>query len=311
MLFKLLKEHEIEKIIKTLLTIETPSRETLRNILQETYDSLKETSPIKLAPDHFRTILEKALPPDQLDRLLKDTFSEEGRAIFKELERIDAKIVTNAIKNEHPQVIALILSQLEPSKAADIIQYIPGREGAINVQEEVIKRIASIDKVSNQTLKVVADSLEEELMAIGAGKEASLSGIDIAAEIVNSLPKEMGQDILDNVRKENETLADDIEERMFKFEDIVKLDDRAIIEILKSVDKNDLMLSLKGASEEIMNKFLSNMSKRAADMFIEDMEVLGPTKKSDVETAGKKIIEQIKSLITQGSIDFGAGDEYV
>ncbi|WP_200763798.1 flagellar motor switch protein FliG [Nitrosophilus alvini] len=311
-IFKLLKEHEIERIIKTLLSIETPSKETLKNILEEAYAFLREVSPIKLAPEHLKNILERALPPDVLEKLLEDTFnSQEGKEIFKELERLDSKVVANIIKDEHPQVVALILSQIKSSKAAEILQYIPKRVGVTNVQEEVIKRIASIEKISNQTLKVVASTLEEELLTIGAGKEEALSGIDIAAEIVNSLPKDIQQEILDDIKKENEILANNIEERMFKFEDIIKLDNKAIIEILKNVDKNELLVALKGAPDEILNKFLSNMSKRAAEMFVEDMEVLGPMKKSDVEKAQKKIIEEIKSLINKGIIDYGSGEEYI
>jgi len=311
-LFKMLKEHEIEKIIKTLMSIETPGKEVLEAILREAWDYAKEVSPIRVAPEHLRSILSKALPPEQLERLLEDTFSsEEGKAIFKELERLDSKQVMSTIKHEHPQVIALILSQIRPIKAAEIIQMLPKREGVTNLREEVIKRIASIETISNQTLKVVADSLEAELMTLGAGKEETLVGIDIAAEIVNNLPKEMGQEILEEVREADELLADNIEERMFKFDDIAKLDDRAIIEILKGADKNDLMMALKGASEGILNQFLSNMSKRAGDMFAEDMEVLGAVRKSDVDKAARKIIDQIKTLISQGKIDYGAGDEYV
>jgi len=311
-LFKKLKEHEIEKLIKTILSIDTPSKETLKSVMEDAYSYLKELSPVKLAPEHLKKVLEKALPPDVLEKLLDQTFdTQEGKAIFHELEKLDSKMVANLIKDEHPQVIALILSQLKPSKASDILQHIPKRVGVTNIQEEVIKRIASIEKISSQTLKVVANTLEEELLTIGAGSEESLSGIDIAAEIVNALPKEVQVELLEDIRKEDEILAENIEERMFKFEDILKLDNKAIIEILKSVDKNDLMMALKGADEEILNKFLSNMSKRAAEMFLEDMEVLGPVKKSDVEKAQKKIIEQIKDLINKGVIDFGSGEEYV
>lgn len=311
-IFKKLKEHEIEKLIKTILSLETPSKEQLRSVLQEAYDYLKTVSPIKIAPDHLKKILKNALPPDVLDKLLDQTFDEqEGKAIFKELEKLDSKMVANLIKDEHPQVIALILSQLKPSKAAEILQFIPKRVGVTNVQEEVIKRIASIEKISSQTLKIVANTLEEELLTIGAGNEETLSGIDIAAEIVNALPKELQVELLEDVRKDDEVLADNIEERMFKFEDILKLDNKAIIEILKNVDKNDLMLALKGVEEEILNKFLSNMSKRAAEMFLEDMEVLGPVKRSEVEKAQKKVIEEIKNLMNRGVIEFGAGEEYL
>ncbi len=311
-IFKHLKEHEIERLVKAFLSVETPTKEQLKAVLDEAYDYLRQISPVKLAPDHLKKILQQALPPDVLEKLLEETFSsQEGKQIFKDLEKMDSKAVANIIKDEHPQVIALILSQIKPSKAAEVLQFIPKRAGVTNIQEEVIQRIASIEKISNQTLKVVASTLEEELASMGAGKEETLSGIDIAAEIVNALPKETQQEILDDIKKENEVLANNIEERMFKFEDIIKLDNKAIIEILKNVDKNDLLVALKGAPEEILNKFLANMSKRAAEMFVEDMEVLGPMKKSDVEKAQKKIIEEIKALINKGVIDYGSGEEYV
>jgi flagellar motor switch protein FliG len=310
--FQHLKEHEIEKIIKSLLNIEPPQKETLLEIFEEAYQILKEASPFKIAPDNLKKILEQSLPPDKLQKLLEETFAtEEGKAIFKELEKMDPKTVAGIIQNEHPQVIAMILSQLNPAKAADIIQFLPKRLGVTNVQEEVIKRIASIEKLSTQMLKVVANSLEEELLTIGAGKGETFSGIDIAAEIVNNLPKDLGMEILDEIRKEDEVLADTIEEKMFKFEDIVKLDDRAIIEVLKNVDKNDLLIALKGAPQEIVDKFLNNMSKRAAQMFMEDMEVLGPMKKSDIEKARKKVIAVIKDLIEKGVIEYGSGEEMI
>ncbi len=310
--FQHLKEHEIEKIIKSLLNVEPPPKETLLEIFEEAYKILKEASPFKIAPDNLKKILEQSLPPDKLQKLLEETFAtEEGKAIFKELEKMDPKMVAGIVQNEHPQVIAMILSQINPAKAADIIQFLPKRLGVTNVQEEVIKRIASIEKLSTQMLKVVASSLEEELLTIGAGKGETFSGIDIAAEIVNNLPKDLGMEILDEIRKEDEILADTIEEKMFKFEDIVKLDDRAIIEVLKNVDKNDLLIALKGAPQEIVDKFLNNMSKRAAQMFMEDMEVLGPMKKSDIEKARKKVIAVIKDLIEKGVIDYGSGEEMI
>lgn len=309
-IFKHLKQTELERVVKALLTLESPSKDVIKAVLDEAYKQLSEAAPLRLLPENLRKILEKALPPDKVKELFEGLVSaEEGKAIFKELEKLPPKVVANLIKNEHPQVIALILTQLPPQKAAEIIQYLPRRQGISNIQEEVIKRIASLEKVSSNMLKTVASSLEEELYTLGAGKEEMLSGIDVSAEIVNNLPKDIANEILDEIRKENAFLADAIEERMFKFEDIVKLDNRAIMEILKNVDKNDLLIALKGAPQEIVDKFLANMSKRAAQMFMEDMEVLGPIKKSDVENARKKIIQVIKNLIQTGVIEYGAGGE--
>jgi len=311
-IFKYLKEHEIEKLVKALITMEEPKKEEVISILEDAHNELMQVAPLKLMPENLKAILQKALPPDKIEKLFEGLIAaEEGKAIFRELENMPPKTVANIIKNEHPQVIALILSQLKPQKAADIIQYLPRRQGIANVQEEVIKRIASLEKVSNQMVKKVADTLEEEILGAGAGKEEVLSGVDIAAEIVNILPKDLATEILDTIRKENAFLADSIEEKMFKFEDIVKLDNKAIIEILKNVDKNDLLIALKGAPQEIIDKFLANMSKRAAQMFLEDMEVLGAVRKSDVENARKRIISVIKNLIQSGVIEYGGAEEMI
>lgn len=311
-IFKYLKEHEIEKLVKALITMEEPKKEEVLSILEDAHNELMQVAPLKLMPENLKAILQKALPPDKIEKLFEGLIAaEEGKAIFRELENMPPKTVANIIKNEHPQVIALILSQLKPQKAADIIQYLPRRQGIANVQEEVIKRIASLEKVSNQMVKKVADTLEEEILGVGAAKEEVLSGVDIAAEIVNILPKDLATEILDTIRKENAFLADSIEEKMFKFEDIVKLDNKAIIEILKNVDKNDLLIALKGAPQEIIDKFLANMSKRAAQMFLEDMEVLGAVRKSDVENARKRIISVIKNLIQSGVIEYGGAEEMI
>ncbi len=308
--FKHLKQTDLEKVIKGLLSLENPDKETIKKVILDAYKELSEAAPLRLLPENLRKILEKALPPEKVKELFEGLLmAEQGKAIFNELEKLPSKVVANLIKNEHPQVIALILSQLKPAKAAEIIQYLPRRQGISNIQEEVIKRLASLEKVSSNMIKMVADNLESELYTIGAGKEEMLSGLDVAAEIVNNLPKEFAQEILDEIRKEAPSLADNIEERMFKFEDIIKLDNRAIMEILKNVDKNDLLIALKGAPQEIVDKFLANMSKRAAQMFMEDMEVVGPVKKSDVENARKKIIQTIKNLIQSGVIEYGAGGE--
>ena len=309
---KRLKDHELVKLTKTILSLGTIKKDMVKLVLKEAYDELGEIAPLRTAPEELRRLLEKALPPEKLKELLEESMlSESGRVVFEELQKMDPKFIAKLIEKEHPQIIAIILSQLPPMKAAEVIQYLPKRLGVTNVREEVIKRLAQLEKISMKTLKIVTEALEEELANIGAGKEQALSGLDIAAEIVNNLPKEIATELLEEIRKENPSLAEAIEERMFKFEDIVKLDNRAIIEILKNVDKQDLLLALKGAPQEILDKFLSNMSKRAAQMFLEDLEALGPVKKSDVEKARKKVIAIIKKLAEEGKIELGGAEELV
>ena len=310
--FKHLKESEIERLVKHIVSMKPPDKETTKEVLSEALERIKSMAPLKVAPSNIRKILEEILPPDKIEKLFGETLTvEEGKAIFRELEKLDPKMIANILQNEHPQVIALILSQMNPQKAAEVVQYLPKRLGVTNVREEVIKRIATLEKISSQMLKTVAESLEEELLTISAGEEETLKGLDIAAEIVNALPKDLQTEILEDLQKEDEKLATEIEDRMFKFEDIVKLSDRDIIEVLKAVDKNDLLIALKGAPQEILDKFLNNMSKRAAQMFLEDMELLGPVKKSEVENARKKVISSIKDLIEKGVIEYGTGEEMI
>ena len=187
---KNLREHELTKVAKTILSLGTIKKDMVKLVLKEAYDELSEIAPLRTAPEELRKLLEKALPPDKLQELLEETMlSESGKVVFEELKKMDAKFIAKLIEKEHPQIIAIILSQLPPMKAAEVIQYLPKRLGVTNVQEEVIKRLAQLEKISMKTLRIVTEALEDELASIGAGKEQTLSGLDIAAEIVNNLPK--------------------------------------------------------------------------------------------------------------------------
>ncbi|HIP93001.1 MAG TPA: flagellar motor switch protein FliG [Desulfurobacteriaceae bacterium] len=308
---KQLKDYEIEKLTKVMLTVGDLTKDEVNQILEDALEEAKKIAPLKAAPQYIKQILSQILPPEKLEELMKISLRAEEKKIFEELEKMDSKLLANLLKHEHPQIIAIILSQLSPQKAAEILQYMPKRVGVTDVRKEVIKRLSRLEKLSLNTLKMVAETLEEEISGLGAGQEEMIKGLDLAAEIINNLPKEIEQEILEDIRKENPSLAEAIEDRMFKFEDIVKLDQRAIMEILKNVDKNDLLLACKGAPKEIIDKFLSAMSKRAAQMFLEDLEALGPVKRKDVEKARRKIIQVIKKLAEEGKIDIKGGEEAI
>ncbi|WP_461828657.1 flagellar motor switch protein FliG [Aquifex sp.] len=299
-LLKELTEEELQKLFSVARELEVVPEEELESIAQEFVKEVKKLGITVKSPDELLESLKDKLPPSLLNKFRSLLELEDVERILKEIEKVDSKILASLIRNEHPQTIALFLSQLNPKKAAEIIQNLPD-----DVEKEVVKRIATLENVNLQYVKELAQILLEELTSMGVKESLKLEGTSIAAELLNSLDKETREVLLQAIGQEDPILEERIREKMFTFEDIRKLSDRDIIEILKVVDKNTLMIALKGAPEDIKQKFLKNMSKRAAKLFLEDMEALGPVKKSEIERAQKQIVSVIRKMIDEGKIEIG------
>ncbi|MEJ7554164.1 MAG: flagellar motor switch protein FliG, partial [Aquificaceae bacterium] len=226
---------------------------------------------------------------------------------FQELERVDSKILANILMGEHPQTIAVVLSQLNPNKSAEILKLLPD-----TLAIEVVKRLATLENISPEFFGELIEVLAEEIKSMGiSGIMQKMEGITLTAELLNMLDRDTTNRILAKLDEEDPYLSEKIKEKMFTFEDIRKLDNRAIVEILKAVEKSTLIVALKGAPEDIKEKFFSNMSKKAADIMREDMDALGPVRASEVEKAQKQVIQVIKNLADQGIIDITGGEAYV
>ncbi len=307
---KILKELTEEEIQKIFLTAARLKDLTANDIEASVKEFLEDFSYVATQYSNLETLLEQlqgVLPPEVYERI-KSLIGSAGVAEgLEQLEKIDTRVLVGLIKNEHPQTIAVLLSQLTPRKASDILQWLP--EG---LRFEVVKRIATLENVSPQFLRELIETVTEEIKALGiAGGIKKQEGVAIAAELMNMLDKESAETLLRRIGEEDPTLEERIRERMFTFEDIRKLDNRAIIEVLKAVDKNTLIIALKGAPEDIKDKFFSNMSKRAAKIMQEDMEALGPVKKSEAERAQKQVVAIIRKLIDEGKIELGGEEAYV
>ncbi len=306
-ILKELTEEEIQKIFLTAARLKDLTSADIESAVQE---FLEDYNYVATQYSNLETLLEQLqgiLPPEVYERI-KSLLGSAGVAEgLEQLEKIDTRVLVGLIKNEHPQTIAVLLSQLTPRKASDILQWLPE-----NLRFEVVKRIATLENVSPQFLRELIETITDEIKALGiAGGIKKQEGVAIAAELMNMLDKETAENLLRKIGEEDPTLEEKIREKMFTFEDIRKLDNRAIIEVLKAVDKNTLIIALKGAPDDIKEKFFSNMSKRAAKIMQEDMEALGPVKKSEVEKAQKQVVAIIRKLIDEGKIEMGGEEAYV
>ena len=227
---------------------------------------------------------------------------------FDFVRKAEPSQILNFIQNEHPQTIALILAYLQPQQSAAIISSLPQEK-----QVDVATRIALMDRTSPDVIKEVERILEKKLSSMLTTDFTNAGGVQALVDILLSVDRGTEKYIMENLELRDSELAEEIRQRMFVFEDIVTLDNRSIQRFLREVDNNDLILALKGASEEVSRVIFANMSKRLQDMIKEDMEYLGPVRLRDVENAQQRIVNIIRQLEEAGEIIIsrGGGDEII
>lgn len=297
-IFKHLREDEIEQITFEIARIDKITPEDKEKVLIEFNELMMAQGFITNGGiDFARSLLEKALGNQKaIDIINRLTSSLQVRP-FDFIRRTDPSQLLNFIQGEHPQTIALILSYLDPNKASIILSSLPH-----TIQADVAKRIATMDRVSPDVLREVERVLERKLSTLASEDYTSAGGIDAVVEILNNVDRGTEKTIIESLEEEDPELAEEIKKRMFVFEDIVLLDDRAIQKVLREVDNNDLAKALKSVDSEVQDKIFKNMSKRAANLLREDMEFMGPVRLKDVEDAQQKIVNIIRKLEEQGEI---------
>jgi flagellar motor switch protein FliG len=256
--------------------------------------------------DYARELLHKTLGPDEakaiIDKLAK---SLNGNQNFGYISKIKPQQLADFIVNEHPQTIALILAHMEPAAAADTISLFPE-----DLMSEVSMRMANLGDISPSIIKRVSTVLESKLESLASYK-VEVGGPRAVADIFNRLGTKTSKATLGQIEQKDEELASSIKEMMFTFDDIEALDDFAIREILKEVDQQELMMAIKGASDTLRDKILSNMSTRAKVAFEEELGFIGAVKVKDVETAQRKIVDMVQRLVDTGKIQLADNDEMI
>ena len=308
-IFKHLKEEEIEQLTLEIANTSSVSPQTKEKVLNEFYEvCLAQQYIAEGGIGYAKELLEKALGEEKAKSVIgKLTASLQVRP-FEFIRKTDPSQLLNFIQDEHPQTIALILSYLPAAQSSMVISSLPPEK-----QADVAKRIAQMDRTSPDVIKQVEKVLERKLSSLVNQDYTIIGGVDSIVEILNAVDRSTEKHIMETLEIDEPELADEIRKKMFVFEDILSLDDRAIQRVLRDVDNNELAVALKNANEEVQNVIFRNLSKRLAAMIKEDMDFMGPVRIKDVEEAQQKIVNIIRKLEDAGEIVVarGGGDDLV
>ncbi len=308
--FSKLDEEEIADISREITLLGPIPAEISERIMEEFYNMAIAKQYIAIGGiEYAKGVLIKALGPEQarkiIDRLVKLLEKSVG---FASLEKVNPQQISKFIQNEHPQTIALILAHLSASRAAELLESLPE-----DIRAEIAIRMANLEEISPDIVKKISFVLDQRLQSLGSYKLEEYGGVKAVADLLNRMERRVAKQILEQIEVKNPELAVQVRDMMFVFEDILLIDDHGIAEILKRIDKKSLAIALKGASDELKEKFFRNMSQRAVEMLKEEMEYMGPIRVKDVEKAQHEIVEVVRELEEEGvvSIGGGGGEEYI
>lgn len=287
-----LPEPEIEVLSTSIARMKDVDPKTEMAVLKEFYSVMQASEYINEGGIEFaKELLEASLGKGRADTMVKKIHDALHPGGFEMLKDVDPTHLLEFIRNEHPQTIALILSQLIPGQAAQVLGQLPE-----DIQTDVAMRIATMEKISPEVIREIESVLDEHLKEVISGNLSSSGGVKAIASILNLVDRGTEKSILSNLEMENPELTSSIKNLMFIFEDLLFLDDRAIQMILKEVDTKELAIALKAASEELKEKLFRNVSERVATMINEEMEYAGPMRLSVVEEAQQRIVEIVRRL---------------
>ncbi|HEY4543301.1 MAG TPA: flagellar motor switch protein FliG [Tissierellaceae bacterium] len=255
--------------------------------------------------DYAKDLLTKALGGQRAKEVIDIlTQAQQKERPFAIARKADPQRLTNVLINEHPQVIALIMCYMQPDKAAIVLSEFP-----LDLQSEVAERIGKINRTSPVVIKQIEEILESKFSGFIDGEVETIGGVKSLVEILNSVDRSTEKNIIGVLESKEPDLAEEVKANLFVFEDIINLDKNSIQRILREIDNDDLILALKGASEEVSDLIYANMSQRAGEMIREDLQFMGPVRLSAVEEAQQKIVAIIRMLDEAGEILMGRGDQ--
>jgi flagellar motor switch protein FliG len=299
---------EVQALGANMVSVADLSQEAVNVVLDDFISTIKKQTNLGLGTaDYVQAVFTKALGEDKAATVLGRIMPGSSSKGLDILRWMDARSIGEMVVEEHPQVIAIILSVLEYDIAADVLNFIPAE-----VRAEVIQRVASLETIHPSAMEELENVMREQFSSNSSAKSSSFGGIKTATKIMNFTKSEMETAIISGVTGIDEELALKIQDNMFTFENLSGLDNRSIQVLMRNIETDLLMTALKAADEEVKDKFMDNMSQRAKVMFIDEMEAKGPIRITDVEDAQKVILRIARKLSDSGDIVLaGRGDDFV
>lgn len=303
--FKHLSPKEVQKLGETIARTRGITHEEVEEVILKFTGEAKSQSLLVTDTDNYvRSVLKRALGEDKAGLLIDRILQGGDVSGIESLKWMDPLSVAELLRNEHPQILAAILVHLDFDQTAGILKHFTER-----TRNEVMLRIATLEGIQPIALKDLNEVLYRVLAGGDKIRKTSLGGVKTAAEIINLMGSAVETGVIESIREHDPDLAQKIMDKMFTFEDLLKLDDKSIQLVLKEVASETLVISLKGSSQELRDKILSNMSSRAAESMREDLESRGPVRLSEVEAQQKEILKIVRRLTDEGQIVMGGGGD--
>ncbi|WP_424858883.1 MULTISPECIES: flagellar motor switch protein FliG [unclassified Tepidimonas] len=303
--FKHFSPKEVQRLGEAIARMRAVPKEKVAAVIERfTHEAQSQSLLVSDTDNYVRTVLKRALGDDKAALLIDRILQGGDVSGIESLKWMDPISVAELLRNEHPQILAAILVHLDQDHAANILKQFSER-----TRNEVVLRIATLEGIQPTALKDLNEALYQVLAGGDKIRKSSLGGIKTAAEIINLLGTSLEASVIDAIREQDPDLAQKIMDKMFTFEDLLKLDNKSLQMVLKEVSSDQLVVALKGASQELRDKILSNMSSRAAEALKEDLESRGPVRLSEVEAQQKEILKIVRRLADEGQIVLGGGGD--
>jgi len=306
-IIRFLNPKEVQALGAAMVQVQDLSQEAINVVLDEFVATIKKQTSLALGTaDYVEKVFKRALGDDKAASVLGRISPEAGSKGLEILSWMDARSIADMVKAEHPQVVAIILSVLEPMVAADVLAFLP-----VDSRAEVIQRVASLETVQPSAMVELEAIMKKQFSSNSSAKSSSFGGVKAAANIMNLTKTALEAAVMGGLRDLDPDMMQKIQDNMFTFENLTGVDNKGIQTIMRNVDPDLMMKALRGASDAVKDKFLGNMSERARGMFKDDMEALGPMRLADVEEAQKTIMRAARKLADAGDLVLGGGADYV
>lgn len=304
-ILKHLGPKEVQRLGTAMTQLSNVQQQEVEAVLSGFLNEVRTLTGLGMGSDNYiRNMLVTALGEDKANGLIDRILLGGNTTGLDTLKWMEARSVADIIRNEHPQIQAIVIAYLDSDQSAEIMSYFPDK-----VRLDIMMRVASLDSVQPSALQELNNILEKQFSGNAGSQTKTMGGIKVAAEIVNSLDSSIASELLESITDVDEDLGTQIQDLMFVFDNLKEVDDRGIQTLLREVSSDILIIALKGADEDLQEKIFKNMSKRAAELLKDDLETKGPVKLSEVEGAQKEILVIARRMADAGEINLGGGGE--